>query len=33
MEFSAAGLFIGKYFKLDEAIRDPSCGNEKPCLL
>ena len=27
MEFEAAGWYIGKHFRLDETVRDLSCGN------
>ena len=27
MEFAAAGLYIVKYLRLDQTVRDPTCGN------
>ena len=32
MEFAAAGWYIGKYFRLDQAVKDLLVAIEKPCL-
>ena len=33
MEFAVAGWYIGKYFRLDQSIRDLFCGNLETLLV